>query len=222
MNAVLVLYTPTPHTHKNNTKLKYLKKTINFSCINADVWVIMSYRSNLDGLWQGQLSNGCGCRSRDIGPIGAVLLAGWMHGCSKDLSLGLLDQQLLLWGQGQLKNQETKKNRQTKEQSQEIRERGRIEKKNEKSVYYMQCRVIIESIVEFLHQNSWKVTIPLYDCKNMSCIKDVTHFNFNWCQHFYVYSQIIFPSCMNTTFADNSEVGSPLNIKTSPSIQSKY
>lgn len=61
-----------------------------------------TYRSDLDGLGQGQLGNGCGCRSRDVGPIGAVLLAGRVHGSSQNLGLGLLDQQLLLRGQGQL------------------------------------------------------------------------------------------------------------------------
>lgn len=61
-----------------------------------------AYRSDLDGLGQGQLGNGRGCRSGDVGPVGAVLLAGRVHGSSQDLGLGLLDQQLLLRGQGQL------------------------------------------------------------------------------------------------------------------------
>lgn len=67
--------------------------------------LIVSYRGDLDGLWQGQLGNWCSCRGWDVGPSGAVLLAGWMlHSSSQELSLGLLDQQLLLrWGQGQLR-----------------------------------------------------------------------------------------------------------------------
>lgn len=64
-----------------------------------------SYRGDLDGLWQGQLGDGRGCGGWDAGPSGVVLLAGWvLNGCSQELSLGLLDQQLLLcWSQGQLK-----------------------------------------------------------------------------------------------------------------------
>lgn len=93
---------------QNSTVSKHIQNDIPFPLHRVKVSSQLPYWSNLDGLRQGQLGDGCGCRGWDAGPGGAILLAGWvLHSGSQELSLGLLDQQLLLrWGQGQLRSGE--------------------------------------------------------------------------------------------------------------------
>lgn len=51
-------------------------------------WKSVSYRWELDWLWDWDLGDRRGCRSRDIGSSGAALLAcRLLHGCCQELSL---------------------------------------------------------------------------------------------------------------------------------------